>query len=138
MDDLSGQSLEGERFLDDDLTEAEIRGAQFTDCAFRGVRFSAAVLSECAFVNCTFALCGFFDTRFVRCKLVGSQFHGCTFGPFTVEGGNWSFSELRAADLRKCSFEGVRLREADLSLAQLQQASCATSTCQAPSSTART
>lgn len=124
-EDLAGRTVEGEVFheYDLDLIEGEVRGATFTDCTFQGVRFNAAVISECAFVNCRFVLCSFFDARFERCKLVGSRFERCTFGLLTVDGGNWSFVSLRGAELSRCTFSDVRLREADLGRADLREAS---------------
>jgi uncharacterized protein YjbI with pentapeptide repeats len=37
-----------------------------------------------------------------------------TFGLFEVDGGDWSFTGLPGADLRRSVFRGVRMREADL------------------------
>ena len=112
--DLSGECHEKVAFLDVDLTEAVNDAGVFTECAFRGTRFNVSRHTGAAFVNCTFTRCSFFDATFTRCKLVGSMFDRCTFGLFKAEGGDWSFTGLPGADLRRSAFRDVRMREADL------------------------
>ncbi|RKS71516.1 pentapeptide repeat protein [Motilibacter peucedani] len=112
--DLDGASFAGEEFYDLDLTEAASTGSTFDRCAFRGVRFNCSTHTDSAFTNCTFVRCSFFDARFVRTKMTGSRFEECTFDLLQVDGGEWSFVALRHAELGKASFEGVRMREADL------------------------
>jgi uncharacterized protein YjbI with pentapeptide repeats len=112
--DISGQAHTRVLFVDLDLTEVEEEGAVFTDCTFRRARFNLSVHTNAAFVNCTFLNCNFFNARFRECKFVGSTFDRCTFDVMKVEGGNWSFVGLPAADLRSASFSGVRMRDADL------------------------
>ncbi|MCO5997584.1 pentapeptide repeat-containing protein [Actinoallomurus rhizosphaericola] len=121
--DLSGEEHTRVEFVDVDLTETSGRGAVFTECVFRAVRFNVSSYTDAAFINCTFVRCSFFDATLTGCKLVGSVFDGCTYGLFTVEGGDWSFTGLPGADLRGSSFRRVRMREADLTGARLQKAS---------------
>ncbi|MFI6427460.1 pentapeptide repeat-containing protein [Promicromonospora sp. NPDC050880] len=113
--DLSGEDHMATLFTDVDLTEASGTGATFDSCVFRGVRFNSAHLTELAFTSCVFDGCVFFDATLERCKLVGSQFAHCRFDLLTVDGGNWSFANLHRAALAGTRFDGVRLREADLS-----------------------
>lgn len=125
--DWYGRDMSGERhvrvaFVDVDLTEAVAAGASFDECTFRDCRFNASQHTDTAFVNCTFVGCSFFEAVFTRCKLVGSMFDRCSFGLITVDGGDWSFAGLPGADLRKCRFTDVRLREADLTGARLTNA----------------
>ena len=47
-------------------------------------------------------------------KLVGGLFDACTYDLLKVKGGDWSFTGLPGADLRRASFTDVRMREADL------------------------
>jgi uncharacterized protein YjbI with pentapeptide repeats len=112
--DLTGEEHTRVAFLDIDLEEATGTGPVFTECTFAGVRFNGAVLADAAFVNCTFTRCSFFDATFTRCKLVGSMFDRCAHDLMKVSGGDWSFVGLPGADLRRASFEGVRMREVDL------------------------
>ncbi|TMQ91723.1 pentapeptide repeat-containing protein [Actinomadura soli] len=112
--DLTGENHENVLFADLDMTEATGVGAVFTDCTFRGARFNASTHTDAAFVNCTFVRCGFFDATFTGCKLVGSMFDGCTYDLLKVKGGDWSFTGLPGADLRRASFKDARMREVDL------------------------
>jgi fluoroquinolone resistance protein len=120
--DLSGESHEKVAFVDVDLMETVDNAGVFTECAFRGVRFNVSKHIQAAFVNCTFTRCSFFDATFTNCKLVGSMFDRCTFGLFEVGGGDWSFTGLPGADLRRSVFRGVRMREADLTGANFDDA----------------
>jgi uncharacterized protein YjbI with pentapeptide repeats len=118
----SRESYERVLFTDIDLTEATMEGMSFSECTFRRIQFNCSIHREGAFVNCTFANCSFFETVFEDCKLLGSTFDSCTFDLMRVRGGNWSMAGLPSADLRKATFEDVRLREADLTGARLQGA----------------
>ncbi|MBE3008424.1 pentapeptide repeat-containing protein [Microbispora sp. NEAU-D428] len=42
------------------------------------------------------------------------MFDGCSCDLMKVEGGDWSFTGLPGADLRRAAFADVRMREADL------------------------
>lgn len=119
----SGETHERVLFQDMDLTEASLTGMVFSECTFRRVQFNCSSHQDGAFVNCTFANCSFFETTFVGCKLMGSTFDRCTFDLMRVSGGNWSHVGLPGADLRKATFEDVKLREADLTGARCQGAS---------------
>jgi uncharacterized protein YjbI with pentapeptide repeats len=123
--DIGGEEHTRVAFIDVDLEEATGTGAVFTECTFTGVRLNGAVLTDSAFVNCTFTRCSFFDARFARCKLVGTMFDRCTYDLMRVSGGDWSFVGLPGADLRRTSFEGVRMREVDLVGARCEGATLA-------------
>jgi uncharacterized protein YjbI with pentapeptide repeats len=123
--DWYGRRLDRERFqrtlfVDLDLTEATGTGSVFEECTFRRARFNASVHDGAAFVNCTFVSCNFFDSRFSGCKFVGSMFDGCQFDHMQVVEGDWGFTGLPGADLRRVSFLRTRLREADLTGARCQ------------------
>ncbi len=125
-EDLYGQGLGNAEysrytFIDSDWTESSTAGAAFDHCTFSGVRFNATRHVGSAFVNCIFSRCSMFDVRFDQCKLTGSLFQQSTFGLFEVHGGDWSFVGLPGADLRKCVFDGVRMREVDLTAARLDK-----------------
>jgi uncharacterized protein YjbI with pentapeptide repeats len=122
-EDLSGRSWSRHSFLDVDMSETTGRGAVFDGCSFVGVRFNVARHVDSAFTNCVFRGCTFFDTRFDDCKFVGSLFQESTFALLQVHGGDWSFTGLPGADLRKAVFDRVRMREADLTGARLDGAS---------------
>src|SRR3954468_21086274 len=114
-DDLSGRAYAATRFTRVDLAESEsAAGTVFDGCAFGDCLFNLAALTGAAFVNCTFTGCNFFSAKLADCKFVGSTFSQCEFAQLTVDGGDWSFAGLRAADLRTAAFSNVRLREAGL------------------------
>jgi len=119
--DLTGEVHAGDTLVDVDLSEVVGSGASFTDCVLRDCSLNAAVLVSWAFTGCTFTGCSLFDTRLVGCKLVGSTFARCRFDLLSAEGGDWSFTGLASADLRRTSLTDVRMREADLRKARLQE-----------------
>ncbi|MFC6447528.1 pentapeptide repeat-containing protein [Shinella zoogloeoides] len=117
--DWYGRELEREHhestlFSDLDFTDGRNVGSVFNACTFRRVRFSASVHESAAFVNCTFISCNFFDSILTECKFVGSMFDRCAFDNMKVVNGDWSFTGLPGADLRRATFSGTRLRETDL------------------------
>lgn len=120
--DLSDQRFSRHTFYDTDWTEVVNEGGVFDECTFSGVRFNVSRHTGAAFTNCTFRRCTFFDTRFHQCKVVGSLFDLCTFNILQVAGGDWSFVALPKADLRGAVFDGVRMRECDLTAARLEGA----------------
>jgi len=121
-EDLSGREHTGDAFWDGDLSEVTGTASTFTDCTFGGVRFNAARLTGSAFRSCTFTRCSFFAAELEECSFVGSRFTDCTLRPLTVRGGDWSFVSLVGQDLRGTTFDGVRLREVDLTRADLSTA----------------
>lgn len=110
-------------FFDSDWTEVVNERSAFDGCTFSGVRFNASRHTGAAITNCTFRRCTFFDTVFTDCKLVGSVFQQSSFTLLRVFGGDWSFAGLRGSDLCRAAFEGVRMREVDLTSARLEKAS---------------
>ena len=116
--DLTGQVHERTLFQDAEFSECVGDGAQFVDCTFRSGRFDAAKLTAANFENCTFLRCSFFNTVLTDCKFIGSTFDECDFAQLQVNGGNWSFVGLPAADLKHARLKGVRMHEVDLTGAQ--------------------
>ena len=112
-------------FVDCDLTEVTSTGATFDRCEFRGVQLNASTHERSRFTGCLFAHTSFFTATFRGCKLTGSEFVDVTLRPITVEGGDWSYVQLRGADLRGLVLAGINLQEADLSEANLHRASLA-------------
>jgi len=120
--DLSGVTHERVLFQDLDMTDSVGTGARFADCTFRGAQLDRCALEATSFENCTFVRCSFVGARFIGCKFVGSVFDAASAERVVVEGGDWSFTALPAADLRRAQIDGVRMREADLSAARLEHA----------------
>jgi uncharacterized protein YjbI with pentapeptide repeats len=120
--DLTGVRHERVLFQDLDMTDSTGTGARFVDCTFRGAQLDRCELEAASFENCTFVRCSLVAARFTGCKFVGSTFDTATAERLTVEGGDWSFVGLPAADLRRARFTDVRMREADLTGAKLGHA----------------
>ena len=118
--ELNRRQYQSTLFVDLDLTDAKNVGTIFNECTFRRARFSSSTHHSAAFLNCTFISCSFFDSKFTECKLMGSMFDGCQLDGMQVVDGDWSFVGLPGADLRRTSFKGTRLREADLTGARCQ------------------
>jgi fluoroquinolone resistance protein len=114
-DDLAGRTAAQVEYVRVDLAETTSTGGLvFEGCVFRDAGFNLSEHTGAAFVNCTFTGCDFFGAKFNDCKFVGSTFDRCTFDQLTVDGGDWSFVGLPGADLHAAAFEGVRMRETDL------------------------
>ncbi len=135
--DLTGENHENVLFVDVDMTEATGVGAVFTECTFRGCgstrppipmpRSSTARSSDV--VSST--------PRSRGASSCGSMFDACTYDLLKVKGGDWSFTGLPGADLRRASFMDVRMREADLTGARCAERRSAGSTCRARTFTGR-
>ena len=121
-EDLSGQEHTRVAFIGLDLSEATDDSAVFTECTFLDCRFNLSRHTDAAFLNCTFSSCSFFQAEFTACKFVGSAFDRCSFDLVTVDGGDWSFVAIPGADLTKATFTGTRMREADLTRADIENA----------------
>ncbi|WP_326558019.1 pentapeptide repeat-containing protein [Micromonospora sp. NBC_01796] len=121
-DEFTDSTYVGCTFLHVDLMEASTRGTVFQDCTFGNVQFNASRHTDSAFLRCTFKRCNLFEAEFTGCKFVGSTFTESDLRPLRVFGGDWSFVGLSGADLRGVRFEGVRMREIDLTAANCAEA----------------
>lgn len=54
--------------------------------------------------------------------MTGSDFAGAYLDGITIQGGEWSYTNLRQANLSKQALKGIRLIEADLTECNLQKA----------------
>lgn len=121
--------MAGTDFRDADLVEWTTRGEQFVEADFSGADLASSVHEGSQFLRCTFDRTRLFGATFRACRLSGSVFQRCVLRPLTVEGGDWSYASLRAADLRHVSFAGCgwpRLTSA--------KPTCGTATCGEPTS----
>ncbi|MCS1351978.1 pentapeptide repeat-containing protein [Mechercharimyces sp. CAU 1602] len=101
------------------LDEWETEGCHFMNCDFRGSYFNASRHLRSSFTNCLFDSTNLFGVEWNECKLVGSDLSGAKLEGMTVIRGDWSFTNLRHANLARQSLQGVRLVEADLYEADL-------------------
>ncbi len=54
--------------------------------------------------------------------MTGSDFSGASLDGITIDGGDWSYTNLRLARLAKQNLRGIKFHEADLSGADLDKA----------------
>lgn len=107
------------RFQGASLVEWETVGAVFDRCDFDGARLNSSRHVESAFLNCSFEGANFFAAEFVRCKMIGSTFPEVNWHGIRIESGNWSYCNLRYADLSHVNFREANLRDVDVSHANL-------------------
>ena len=55
-----------------------------------------------------------FVSKFEECKMTGSDFEEANLDGITIISGDWSYTNLRFANLSKQMLKGIRLVEADL------------------------
>lgn len=110
------------RFRGTQMDEIMTTGCQFTHCDFSGAVMNASIHTNSAFTNCRFQHANLFIAKFEQCKMVGSDFAGTQLGGVTISGGDWSYTNLRNADLSKQNLRGIRFCEADLYGCNLEKA----------------
>ncbi|TAL26110.1 MAG: pentapeptide repeat-containing protein [Frankiales bacterium] len=118
-DELVGRTFAGESLVGADFSEATLTRVVFDSCDLSGAELTSATLDTCAFLGCRMERVRLFGSTLRGCKLTGSTFVRAALRPLTVDGGDWSYVSLRAADLRSVALAGVGLAEADLTDADL-------------------
>lgn len=121
---LASQTMQEYRdinFIDHPLAHQEFEEVIFRSCDFRGVNLDGHRFELCSFISCQMSLTTFSETllqniTFEDCILTGIQLHEAK--PFLFECHfkqcDLSMASFFALDLKKCSFDHCRLREADL------------------------
>lgn len=97
-------------YLDDVTTH----NCVFTQCDFAGARFNGSEHQRSAFLNCKFRKANLFLCRFDGCKLTGTSFEEAKLDGMIVQGGDWSYVNLRHHSLKELDLQGVRFAEAEL------------------------
>ena len=72
-------------------------------------------------VNCSFQYAGLFGAAFRQCKLTGSSFSGANTAAMTIEGGDWSYTDLREQEFYKMRLEEINFKGADFNRAKLEK-----------------
>ena len=120
-------------FQDILIKEEELKNCTFIKCRFRGIDASEISTENCNFIECDFTgalltllsikelhlqivLVGanLFVSKFEECKMTGSDFEEANLDGITIISGDWSYTNLRFANLSKQMLKGIRLVEADL------------------------
>lgn len=85
----------------------------FVRCTFSGCRLGASEFRFCAILNCIFRMCSMFSTVFDNCKLTGSAFFDVDAPYFEINGGDWSFTDLRDLPFYKMELHHINFEGAD-------------------------
>lgn len=130
MDELI---YEGKEFRTDFFAEEVLCRARFTDCRFVGIRFDDLIFDHCTFERCTFSgcrfgaaefrlcamlncvikMCSLFSTVFENCKMTGSAFLDIDAPYYEINGGDWSFTDVRDLSFYKMELVRVNFEGAD-------------------------
>jgi len=139
---LDLNSYENEDFVDAVIEMDDISHKKFTKCSFRRADFSdVSVFFECtfdscdfsharlngvnikngAFLSCQFNGASFFAVKFENCKMMGSELINTDCSLLQIEGGDWSYTNLRKQSFQKQNLCGIRFTGADLSDCRFNQ-----------------
>jgi len=101
------------RFTGANMTEIQTEYSSFESCDFTDVRLNSSVHRFSSFNNCRFRGGNLFVTQFIECKAVGANFTEARLEAITVQGGDWSYVNMRHVDLEKLDARGVKFESAD-------------------------
>lgn len=110
------------RFRGAQLAGALTTGSQFIDCDFTGAVLNGSIHTRSAFTNCRFTGVNLFAAIFEECKMVGTDFTNVLWDGITINGGDWSYTNLRHANFTRQDLRSVRFMEADLTESKLEKA----------------
>ena len=116
MEDISKKKFTGCNFRRADFSDVSvIYGCTFDTCDFAGARLNGADIRHSAFLSCQFKSASFFGTRLESCKMTGSDLTNTECALLQIEGGDWSYTNLRKLSFQKQNLCGIRFFGADLS-----------------------
>jgi len=110
---VSHARFEDCRFLGIRFDDMLFDHCTFTRCTFSGCRLGAAEFRFCAMLNCVFRMCSLFSTVFENCKMTGSAFFDIDAPYYEINGGDWSFTDLRDLSFYKMELYHVNFEGAD-------------------------
>jgi len=93
-----------------DLTDAVTRGCRFVSCDLAGADLSGSTHHGSAFTNTRFVGARLSTATFDGCKMTGSDLTEATLLGVAIIGGDWSYVNLRGADLRDPGSAGPAAR----------------------------
>ena len=85
-------------FVGVNFSESDLTSITFDRCKFVSCKFSVTNFSKCGLLNCAFKFCSMFSAEFHQCKTTGTSFSEIEMSTVTVNGGNWSYTNLRYCD----------------------------------------
>lgn len=99
----------------------------FESCRFIGARLNGITFKDCAFLSCAFRDTVLFAVKFEDCKMTGSDFSMSDCSSMCLEGGDWSYTNLRYQVFDKQKLTGIHFFGADLTGCRFQK--CAMQGC---------
>lgn len=129
------RSYERENFSEWEILLPELSGRRFVECSFAAADFSelgrcvrctfdrcdftmarwnGVEIKDSAFLGCNFKFANFFATVFDHCKMTGSSFAEAESELMTIDGGDWSYTELREIRFDRKQLRGIDFTGADL------------------------
>jgi uncharacterized protein YjbI with pentapeptide repeats len=120
----AGESREGERFSDADLTDFDLTGSSFLDCEFDSVTFTGAQLRASRFVE-TVISASFAPTlvasrttwrevQIVNPRWGSAELYDSELGAVHLRGGKIDYLNLRSSTLTSVLIEDCTIGELDL------------------------
>jgi uncharacterized protein YjbI with pentapeptide repeats len=116
-----GRELEQFRFVNCELSEANLAGLRFEDCLFERCNLTTAKLGGAALQNVAFADCKLLGVAFSACQdmLFGVHFDDCqlryaSFGGKKLAGTRFSHCSLAEADFTNADLTGAVFANCDL------------------------
>lgn len=113
-DSINAKAFKNCNFSGADLSDITIYSCKFDNCNFSGSKLNGSVIKSSAFINCKFRYASLFAAEFTECKMTGSAFVGADCVCFQVQGGDWSYTDLRENDFSKMNLSHVNFSGADL------------------------
>jgi len=105
-----------------DFTEVSvIYGCSFDTCDFSNARLNGVNMKNTAFLSCRFAGASFFAVKLENCKMMGSDLMNTDCALLQIEGGDWSYTNLRNLSFQKQDLCGIRFLGADLTGCRFNQ-----------------
>ena len=102
MEDISKKKFTGCKFRRADFSDVSvIYGCTFDTCDFAGARLNGVNIKQSAFLSCQFNGASFFGTRLENSKMTGSDLTNTDCALLQIDGGDWSYTNLRKLSFRK-------------------------------------
>lgn len=96
-------------------------GCSFDTCDFTNARLNGVNMKNCAFLTCRFSGSSFFAVKLENCKMMGSDLTNTECAMLQIEGGDWSYTNLRNLSFQKQDLCGIRFFGADLAGCRFNQ-----------------
>jgi len=122
MEDITQKKFTNCSFRWTDFTEVAVfYGCTFDTCDFSSARLNGVEMKNCAFLTCRLSGATFFAVKLENCKMMGSDLTNTDCALLQIEGGDWSYTNLRKLSFQKQNLCGIKFVGADLSDCRFNQ-----------------